>query len=521
MNKIIFFLLFLSVGFTSCQKADDFLDREPISDVTEVLYFTNNQSIVFGLTAVYDVLQWEQAPSEKYSHEWVFGDACSDDAVPGGDNISFAGGLLKLSKFQSGAETVAEVEGIWEKEYAGIARANYMIQKISEVSIDEEEFTQNKARYIAEAKFLRAYFYFELVKIFGGVVLFTEVPAPSEYNKPRSSEQEIWKQIETDLLEASKSLPLKSEYKKDELGRATKGATLSLLAKAYLFQEKWKDAKETAEMVINSNEYDLIDNYQQVFEVEGEHGMGSVFEINYSNQTPSHFPLFVFEGSIIPHNSRYEKDPKNPGWGWNHPTQSLFDAFEANDWRRQATIIANGDMLYDGVTANNGKASYDTGEPTLYFNRKVYIPLKDKNTGGQPETGSPTNTRVIRYSDVLLIHAEASYKADDEGSAKKSLNLVRARARKFSVIKNATLAGDATLLPDVTASGQALLEAIWHERRVELGLEWHRFYDLVRQERAATLLAKYGFKEGTHEHYPIPLIAVQSTEGSVTSNPWK
>ncbi|KAK3604962.1 hypothetical protein CHS0354_000626 [Potamilus streckersoni] len=507
----------LGVILLTTQSCDtEFLDKKPISTITDANFFATASDALSAVIAVYDVLQWEfdeAGGGGWHSHMlWMF-DICSDDADKGGQNDNDVKVLLDLSKFQGNSSAVV-LMAPWNISYTGIARANFALENINQMQLTDATFVKNKPRYIAELKFLRALFYFNLVKMYGGVPKITSLLKPSEYNMPRSTEAEIWQLIETDFLESVDALPTKAAIATSEYGRATKDAAYAFLAKVYLFQKKWQQAKDAAEKVINTGTYSLIDNYEQIFEVEGEHGKGSVFEVNYTNKIGGGWPPNSSEGSVLHTFLGSREDTRYEGWGWYLPSDNLYKAYETNDYRREATIAKPGETIYTRVLVGS--------KP--YYSRKYIIPLKDFPAASLGDTKylGPINLRLMRYEDVLLMHAEASAKVGDEATARTSLNLVRARARRFAILKNATLAGQASLLPDRASTGDQLIQDIWHERRVELAMEGHRFFDLVRQGRAGTVLRAYGktsFVDGVHEKFGIPLTVIQRTNGGVQQSP--
>jgi len=201
------------------------------------------------------------------------------------------------------------------------------------------------------------------------------------------------------------------------------------------------------------------------------------------------------------------------GWGINSPSDDFEAAFESGDPRRDATIAYVGDVLYDGITI----VVRNSPNHATKFNQKALLPLfpfgdGQKIAGGGGGANNPANVRVIRYADVLLMAAEALNENGNSTDALKYLNMVRDRAR----------GGDETILPDVTTtSKEELRMAIWHERRVELGMEMHRYWDILRQGRAAELLNALGknFIEGKHNLLPIPQVEIDATEGVVTQQP--
>jgi hypothetical protein len=306
------------------------------------------------------------------------------------------------------------------------------------------------------------------------------------------------------LIQAVDVLPEKSEYDPADLGRVTKGAANGLLLKSYVYQSKWSEALPVAQTIINSGEYFLDADYSNIFTLAGEHGSGSVFEISFMPNSNGDWGNYR-EGTFV--NVYQRARGEFGGWGFNIPTHDFVNEFEPNDPRLDATVFQVGDTMGDrGVFTKDA-----TGHTHDFYAKKYFSNKSEEPTTGDPNVNGHSNERVIRYSDILLMHAEAAFNAGDEATALTSLNMVRARAR----------GGNSSVLPDVTATGNDLLLAIWHERRVELGLEGHRFFDLVRQGRAGVVMRAHGkeFVDGTHELFPIPLSQIQATNGAIVQNP--
>ena len=361
-----------------------------------------------------------------------------------------------------------------------------------------------KDRFLGEAKFIRAYSYFTLVTMFGGVPLITETLAPSEYQQSRATADEIWGQVIQDLTEARNALPFRSELSLSDVGRATWGAASSLLVKAHVYRENWQSAFDIADEVVSSGEYFLDPDYGNIFSLQGENGPGSIWEIQYMNASGGNWGNQL-EGSFT--NVFQRARGQFNGFGFNLPTQDFVDEFETDDPRLGHTIFQVGDEMGDrGVFTLEA-----TGFPHLYYAKKYFLNASDEAPFGDPVPNGPSNDRVIRYADLLLFHAEAAYHTGNEFAARSSVNLVRERAR----------GGNNSILPDVNSSGSDLLEAIYHERRVELGLEGHRFFDIVRQGRAAEVMTTlgFGFVEGVHEIFPIPEAEITLSGGLITQNP--
>lgn len=490
------FTLLLVLSATGCGKG--FLDRTPLDQTTEASFYRNEKDAVAAINAAYDVLQFEITGAGHM--RWFWGDVVSDDAIKGGSGDNDAASLGDLENFRGKASNEL-LAAEWAADYQGIYRANLVLENVPGIDMN----AALKARMLGEAKFIRAWFYYNLVTIFGDVPLVDHTLAPSEYMMARAPKAEIWALIEQDLTEAAAALPLRSEYAAADLGRITKGAAQGLLARVYLFQGKWADAKAAADAVISSGQYALVADYATIFTEAGENNSESVFEIQFMNASNGDWGRTV-EGSFV--NVFQRARGAFGGYGFNIPTQDLVDEFEPGDPRLKATLFQVGDVMGDRGTFTLAATG---GFPHLYYPKKYFINKSEEAPTGDPNVNGPSNDRVIRYSDVLLMQAEAAYHLGDEATARTAVNQVRARARK----------GSTTILPDVTASGADLLAAIRHERRVELALEGHRFFDLVRWGVAGETMRAQGlpFTDGVHELFPVPLTQIQATNGKLSQNP--
>lgn len=493
MNKIYFpisALLLTSLLFAACSK--DFLDKEPLVDnVIENFYKTGNDAIL-AVNAAYTPLEWEF--NNTYFPEWMLGDIVSDDALKGGNGTSDMQDLFQLENFNATPSNELLLE-FYRAQFQGIFRCNLAINKIPDIAPDENMDQDLKDRLIAEAKTLRALYYFRLVRVFGGVPKVTRLLSPSEYAQPRATRDEIYALIYNDLLEAIPSLWLKNEYPAKDLGRVTKGTAQSLLMKAYLYNQQWQEARAWGDSVILSSQYSLNANYNDNFSLTGENGQESVFEIQYMEEPTSDygdgngFTRGTF--TVVMQRTRVA----NSGWGFNHPTVDLINEYETSDPRKELTITDPDADSYLGNSYHSKK--YSLGGYVL----------------AHPTRG-PLNYKLIRYSDVLLMFAEAACESNDLVAAKNALEIVRSRAR----------GSNAAILPAFPYGNYAdnqedLRAAIRHERRVELAMEGHRFFDLVRWGIAAEVMNDYkenesalvnahimNFETGKHELFPIPEI---------------
>lgn len=506
-NKTKYFLpLILILSTFSC--GEDYLDLEIRGkELTQNFYQTEDE-IYQGLVAVYDVLGWQSTNGWTMLQGLL--NAASDDTHAGGSDASDQPSWVAWDEFTLRPD-LGPQEGLWNKNFAGVRRANLILEKLEEAPATVSE--SFKARVGAEAKFLRAWFYFDLVRLFGNVPLYTKQVTVEELNNiQQATPAEIYAQIESDLRDAHGTFELPETVPPSELGRITKGAVSALWGKVILFQNddsRMSEAASLFEEVINSGLYSLMPNYGDIFLRENEWGPESVFEIQHSDNKPGDWGCCFAAGpnanptegnfSVQFYGMRDYVGPLySPGWGFCPVSLDLVEAMEG-DPRFEHTIIDAKKLQ------NQAGASFTPGyQNTDYFIRK-YAPIADNEAldGVIPlEWGD--NERIIRFADVYLMAAEAIARGGgDAGTARQYLNKVRQR------VSLQPLPG--------SVNGQALIDAIHRERRMELACEGHRFWDLVRTGKASELLP--GFVTGTHEYLPIPQIEIDLTEGQLNQNP--
>ena len=336
---------------------------------------------------------------------------------------------------------------------------------------------------------------FELVKFFGDIPFVEDrrIQFGDQFQLDRRSVVEAYALMETDLEFAASILPSTVE----QAGRATSGASLALLGKILIYQNRFSDAIPVLDQVIQSGVYDLVTDYNSIFEEEGENNIESVFEVQYSDLEGASFNcLQCSEGNVaIGFNGirNFSGPMFDSGFSFNVPTQEVFNAFENGDIRRETAILDIETFAVDNANFDNGAGiSFVEGfEHTGFYNRKYLARQGDANIGDQNLT-NPNNYRAIRFADVLLLGAEAHANGGgSQDTALLYLNRVRQRAQ----------------LTPLTVSGGALIDAILEERRVELVGEGHHFFDLVRTGRAAVEID--GFQTGRNELFPIPSIEIE------------
>jgi len=488
MKRIfILSILFFPVILFSCE--DEFLEKPPQNLITQENFPSNASDALSATNAAYEVLR----TGSYHRGFYPLDDVMSDDALKGSSPSDLQANLQPFDEFRH-TVTNPFIANWWSALYTGVRRANVVIGRVPEVNMNEEL----RARYIGEAHFLRALYYSDLARGYGGVPLVKNSEINIEFT--RSTLEETYDFIESDLRTAIEALPEKSEYGPEDLGRATKGAARALLARVYLYQQDYDSAALFAEEVINSQQYALESNYEDVFTESTEFGVESVFEIGGIG----------VEGGVAAGNNDYTsgqgvRGNPNRGIGANRPSMDLIESFEENDPRMEATVIFVGEVL-DGIEIlgdSQTPDTTDTGQIETY-NQKVWVP------GTTPFSNRAHNRRLIRYAEVLLIAAEALNRSGNSAQAINYLNEVRARARQ----------GDPSLLPDITETNPDLLEdLILRERRHELAMEGHRFWDVVRTGNAEDIFGSLGFQTNKHELLPIPQSELDITNGLLDQNP--
>jgi len=475
--SIYFSIALLSLVVFSC--GEDFVTKEYQNGVVDENFFQTAQDAEQALTAVYDIVG-----QKGYYRDAIFplGESTSDNIdEQTGDNGDFGFHYKALSDYrwvQDNPFTRAR----WYDSYKGIFRANILLEKLPEIEMDDAL----RQRFAAEAKFLRGLYYFTLIISYGDVPLVTEILTRDEYSAlSRTDQSLVYAQVEQDIMEAADVLPVSIEGDA-EIGRATKGSALGLLSRVYLYEGKWQESVQASEQVVGLNTYNLIDDYGSMFSGQNENSEESLFEMQSVSRAPSFWSgqsenlYSVMWSPMI-------------GWAnWYTPSVDVIYAFEEGDIRRKASLLLvgandsidlNGDGIIDPFPAP------EIGSNTVFYtdsNVRKFLPegrpLNDANN-------YDINFPILRYAEILLNYAEALNELGRSAEALVPLNEVRERAE---------------LPPLSTTDQNELRSLIYHERRIELVFEGHRFFDLKRQNRAAEILGPLGWQTGTHEYFPVP-----------------
>lgn len=411
----------------------------------------------------------------------------SDDSNKGSSESDAANDGNVFDRFAY-VPTNGHITSTWNGHYKLIFDANELIND----ALESGDTSQGTLTNIAEAKAIRAYAYFELRRNYGEVpVILKSIDNPQDEIAPKNTVAEVDAQIEKDFTEAIESLPV--QWPSAYWGRATKGMAQAYLAKLYLYQRNWSKALELTEAVIGSGAYSLNSSYDKEFSKEGNNSRESVFEVQKTYDYPTKYTNNFYESQGVRGSGEWDL-----GWGFNVPSEDFVAAYEAGDLRKKTTILESGKPDIYGI-----KTLPDS--PPLaqkYWNGKAYTLPSEREFYAQNKNHWE-NIKFMRYADVLLMAAEAANEIGQTSKAATYVNQVRVRAG----------------LSNTTASGQlAMRDAIKHERRVEFGMEFERFYDLVRWGDAITVLASKGYTD-RNKYLPIPQEAIDKSQGILTQNP--
>ena len=557
MNKTLLKILTLSFALIYLTGCNDFLDKEVLGNSTDKSFYDTQYKLQAALNAGYDVLQMDI-----YNEcEWRFGEACADDVWGGDEGLSSQMGQLVQFRFNTSNEWI---QNRYMINYKGVHRVNQVIANAHRVNLSVNDYASYKIvrEILGQAKFLRALFYFNLVKTYGGVPIRPETETVNNLVIPRSTAAEVYAYIEKDLREAAIMLP--ARYMSTEAGKASGGAAVALLMKVLMYQatpgvesDKWQEMTRLGEFFIDgkvmtfgdilqydaseegwedlrkrlwfkpqelntpTDPYETIDTelpalqnaysldykdyygkdlgYIDLFFHAGEFCKSSVFEVVFKESADGSGGD-TNEGTPI-YENHYSSSPQV--WTTDDIIQQLF----SSDPRRSFTI---GHQQYapDGDLCQSG--------PGRYLSLKWYTPVKDR-----PQYGGDNgkNRRLIRYVEVVLMYAEALNESNQGTRALEQLNKNKSLVNTINSSSTLYVAG---------GYGQ-MRDQIWKERRMELCFEWDRFFDLVRQKRAAEVIKTYGlkrankrgyfFREGVNELFPIPQSEIDISNGVVEQNP--
>lgn len=483
--------MFLGLMATGCE---DFLEKTPLDTVNTENFYQTADDAIAAVNAAYQPLQ---RPKLHNMRMWTT-DIIAGNSEVGANPVDANDGIE--TKDQARFITTTDNRGVldlYQGPAPGILYANLVLQKVPAINMDEAL----KNRILGEAKFLRAYYYFVLVRFFGDVPLILEPQTPGDDLRPyRTPKADVYNQIIKDLEEAISQLPRREDYDLVDIGRASKGSATGMLAKVYLTLGNWEKALDLCNQVETLG-YALNPDYATNFNPQAENSVESLFEVQYLSPVNN----FWDDANQSSWTTNFMGPRDSPltavGWGWNQPTQEFVDSYEEGDLRKDATIFYEGGPQFDGKDYK-AAMSYVTG----YSVRKFVLPTTFVPTGS---SGSPLNWPVLRYADVLLMKAEALNELGRTSEAEAPLDAVRDRAGLDPIQSG--------------LSKEEFRKAVLHERRIELAFEGHRWFDLVRVQNGTfglEFLHSIGRTNATEKHllFPIPQ-AERDVNPNLTQNP--
>ncbi len=496
MKKIIYstiVILFISI---SCSK--DFVEIPPVGVLDAATFFNNEANAEQALIGVYDLMQYNYA--KDWSSAYFVKMLPGDDVNAGGGSATDQVPLVEISDYANLSVSNPAVTSVWNLHYRAIALANTIIENV------EQSELSNKAFVLAEAKFMRAWCYFELTTMWGDVPL--RLVNPTELSSeafaiPKSPRSEVYERIEMDLADAIAGLPVRAGLAQNF--RVSKAAARALLGKVLVFQGKYGAAIPHLSAVISNPKYDLAPSMEDVWSVDGEFGIGSLFEIGFISTNGYDWGNVAWGGrmesnlhvQLMGPRGEFDISPVGllNGWGFNYPSEKSINKFIASgeNSRRTATIMTEQELIDAGGSV---KSIDDDGNPIEIYGYDGAIRIKyatraaDTSEGGVKELNYSSNWRLFRYAEVLLLAAEAYNQEGQDDKSRTELNKVLDRAG----------------LDDVSASlsGDALMDAIVEEKFLEFAHEGQRFWDLVRWGKASTELSGTGYSS-KNDLFPIPI----------------
>jgi starch-binding outer membrane protein, SusD/RagB family len=489
----------LVLTIAGCEK---FLDRKPLTETLDDLNQGGLEGQIYGL---YGAIRNGDVAGQAFGGiPWMgLHQFRSDDTEKGSSTADGADWGVIYDEFKYVKDHWSNTI-YWDQHYVLIGLANTALQIADSLNLNDPASEVNRA----EARFFRAFSYFDLVRTFGDVPKIDfRVYSQADGQRPKAPAAEIFALIDSDLQYASTKLPPNWNNAAGTSrfpGRLTRGAALALLAKTQLWRKNWASALGSCQAIINSGEYALTSNYGSIFTESGENNPESVFEIQASIGASGADNFYSWYA--ICQGVRGSGD-WDLGWGWNTPTESFVTSWADADPRKRHSILFSGEA--DG---SFGRVLPDFPSiPRKYWNKKVY-PEPSMQTFTANRQGGWINQRVFRYSEVLLMAAEAANEiggAANVTNAVAWLEMVRARARS----------GNNAILPKVEFSTQAQFRtAVQNERRYELAFETERFFDLIRWGLAESVLGPAGYTN-RHRFYPIPQQAIDNSGGKLLQNP--
>ena len=497
MKKIMYSMILICIISIAC--SDSFTEVAPIGVLESSTFFETESNAEEALIGLYDLMQYNYA--KDWSSVFFLKILPGDAGVAAGSNSTDQTQLQNIDDYTDVSISNPSIESVWALSYKTIALANTIINEVEAGTLSNKEFV------LAEAKFMRAWTYFELTTMFGDVPLRLVNPtsiSAEAFAIPKSTRAQIYAQVELDLAAAIAGLPDKSAVSHNF--RVSKGAAQATLGKVLVFQGRNLEAIPLFEAVISNSAHDLHPDVSEIWDESTEFGIESLFELGYIATDGYDFGNIPWTGRVESNMHIQLMGPRGDGifdltgtglingWGFNLPTAKLVSAFEAagDVNRKAATLMTEAELIAAGGSVNGTPWDYEGAIRIKYATR-----TSQSVSEGTIETNYTTNWRVLRYAEVLLLAAEAYNAENQDDKARTELNKIRFRAGLADV-------------PD-TLTGTALFDAIVNEKYLELAHEGQRFWDLVRWGRASAELSADGYTS-KNDLFPIPASEIDKND---------
>ncbi|MCL5130487.1 MULTISPECIES: RagB/SusD family nutrient uptake outer membrane protein [unclassified Algibacter] len=497
MKKILYSVVLVFFAGVSC--SEDFTEVAPVGVLESSTFFQSESNAEEALIGLYDIMQYNY--SKDWSSAFFLKQLPGDAANAGGGSSTDQTQLQDIDDYTSISISNPSIESVWSGYYKTIALANTIINEVETGTLSNKEFV------LAEAKFMRAWCYFELTTMWGDVPLRLVNPtaiSPEAFAIPKSTRAQIYTQVELDLVDAIAGLPDKSAVSHNF--RVSKGAAQAFLGKVLVFQGRNDEAIPFLAAVIANPAHDLEPNVADIWLESTEFGVESLFELGYISTNGVDWGNVAWGGRMESNLHIQLMGPRGDGffdltgtglingWGFNLPTAKLVSAFEAagDVDRKAATLMTEAELVAVGGSLTGTPWDYEGAFRTKYATRS-----SQTVSDGVAELNYTTNWRVFRYAEVLLLAAEAYNAEGQDDNARTELNKVRDRAGLDDV--------DATLADD------ALFDAIVNEKYLELAHEGQRFWDLVRWGKANEELSSAGYTS-KNDLFPIPASEIDKND---------
>lgn len=461
-------MLTLVLSLSACNKK---IDLYPIAADTESNFYRDEKDCFQGLAAAYNVLLWD-APQNQNAPFQLISEVLGDKCFTGGASATDLPALLRIDRGTIRTDDLTP-RALWYKYYTGIYRSNILLEKLPAATFDEPELRE---RYAAEAKFLRAYYYFDLVRLFGNVPLILKTLAPSEYTQKQVAPEEVYKQIGEDLISAINTLPRYKNLPADEYGRVTSDAARALLMRVWLYYTGYNKKSEmpnvsstqildVSEELINGSGHDILQNFSDVFKNDApfnNNNKESVFEIQYSSKANSgNFSYREEANGNLSVMLWAARDPNtasvfSAGWSFASIDAEFYNSFPNDDLRKDVTFLLPKSM----------SVSFTPGYQNSDIFPKKWMALKaNQGSRGDFRLNFPNHFVSIRFSDALLMASELNLlHGGSLAKAQTYFEKVAKRAHQSSYVP-----------PTVT------LDVLYRERELELAFEGVRYWDLMRR----------------------------------------